>query len=69
MTNMFVCQCCILMYKIPPLMINNHEDTKLLVEFVIDTLGMQEMEITASIQKFILRIYRRLHSIIKIFPY
>ena len=56
MTDMFVCQCCILMCKTPPLIINNHEDSKLLVEFVIDTLRMREMEITASIEKFILRL-------------
>ena len=44
------------MYKTPPLIMNNHEDSKLLVEFVIYTLRMREMEITASIEKFILRI-------------
>ena len=29
----------------------NQKDSPLLVEFVIDTLGLQEIEITASIQK------------------
>ena len=33
-------------------MIYNQKDSALLVEFVIDTLRMQEIEITASIQKF-----------------
>ena len=41
------------MCKTPSLTINNHEDSKLLVEFAIDTLRIREMEITASIQKFI----------------
>ena len=34
------------------IMIYNQKDSPLLVEFVIDTLRMQEIEITASIQKF-----------------
>ena len=41
------------MCKTPPLITNNYEDFKLLVEFAIDTLRIREMEITASIQKFI----------------
>ena len=32
---------------------NNHKDSKLFVEFAIDTLRIREMEITTSIKKFI----------------
>ena len=74
MTNTFEYQCCILMCKTSHcniIMTYNQKDS-LLVEFVIDTLRMQEIETTHLFKNSLRNAsygYRRVHLIIKIFSW